>query len=119
MHPRRKARFDELICHTISRLVLTLKDPAMGFVTITGARVTEDVSTARIFYSVFGSNEEKEATKEALERAKPYIRHELAQIEHLRRVPQLVFVYDSTVEEAARVNEILHTLKEEKDKPSS
>lgn len=115
MHPRRKARFEELICQHVSRLALTLKDPAMGFVTITGATVTADVSTARIYYSVFGTDAEKEDTKAAFERAKPYIRRELAQVENMRRVPQLIFIYDDTVEKAARVNAILHTIHKEND----
>jgi len=113
MHPRRQARFNELVTQTVSRLIPTLKDPELGFITITGAEVSPDVSVARIFFSVLGTDEEKEGTKKALERAKPYIRHELASLENMRKVPQLVFVFDRGVENADRVNRILHTLEQE------
>jgi ribosome-binding factor A len=115
MHPRRLARFTELITHKVSSLIIDLKDPAMGFVTITGVRVSNDVTLAKIFYSVLGSEQEKEATAAALERAKPYIRHELSQMESMRRVPQIMFIYDKGIERAARVNEILHSLDESSD----
>ena len=115
MHPRRQARFNELVSQTVSRLIPTLKDPALGFITITGAEVSPDVSLAKIFFSVYGTDEEKEGTKIALERAKPYIRRELAKLENMRKVPQLHFIYDRGVENADRVNRILHALEHEND----
>ena len=115
MHPRRLARFNELVSQRVSSLIPNLKDPALGFITITGAEVSPDVSLARIFYSVLGTDVEKEATKTALERAKPYIRRELAQLENMRRVPQIQFIYDDGIERAARVNKILNELQHETD----
>lgn len=117
MHPRRQARFNELISQTISSLVPQLKDPSLGFITITGAEISPDVSLAKIFYSVFGSAEEKDKTAQALERAKPFFRRHLAQLENMRRVPQLVFVYDESVERADRVNRILNQLHNENHEP--
>src|SRR6185295_1112111 len=104
MHPRRLTRLTELIQQTVSRATLNLKDPGIGFITITGAELSQDVSTAKIFYSVLGTPLEREATAEALERAKPHIRHEVGKLENLRRVPNLIFMFDDSVERADRVN---------------
>lgn len=114
MHPRRLERLTELIQQTISRIILNLKDPGLGFVTITGAELTPDVSLAKIFYSVLGSPMEKQATMDALERAKPRIRHEVAQLENLRRVPEIIFIYDETPERADKVFRILNKLENER-----
>ena len=113
MHPRRLARLNELVLQKVSSAALHLKDPGFGFVTFTAAEVSPDVSLAKIFYSVFGNDEEKASTKEALERAKPHIRSELARLENFRRVPHLLFLYDDGVERADRVNRILHTIEEQ------
>lgn len=113
MHPRRLARLNELILQTVSQAALNLKDPGIGFITITGAEISQDVSTAKIFYSVLGTPKEKEATAEALERAKPHIRHEVGRLENLRRVPHLIFLYDESVERADRVGRLLNKIHEE------
>jgi len=114
MLTRRIERLSELIQQTVSKMILTLKDPQIGFVTITGATVTQDISLAKIFYSVLGTAEQKEATMAALDRARPHIRRELARLENLRKVPELLFVYDESVERADRVHRILETLEKER-----
>lgn len=113
MHPRRQARFNELISQTISSLIPSLKDPALGFLTITGAEVSSDLSVAKVYYSVYGTPQEKESTKTALERAKPFIRREVAKLENMRKVPQLIFIYDDTAEKADRLNQIFNRIHEE------
>jgi len=117
MHPRRLVRLNELILQTVSQATLNLKDPEIGFITITGAELSPDVSLAKIYYSVLGEPSTREATAAALERAKPHIRHEVGQLENLRRVPQLLFIYDESVERADRVNRILHTIHAEQETP--
>jgi ribosome-binding factor A len=116
MHPRRLVRLNELIMQTVSQAVLNLKDPEVGFVTITGADLAPDISHVKIFYSVLGDKRAKEATMQGLERAKPHIRHEVGRLENLRKVPQLVFVYDESVERADRVTRLLNTIHDE-EKP--
>ena len=113
MHPRRLIRLNELILQTVSQVVLQLKDPGLGFVTITGAELSPDVSTAKIFFSVLGSDKDKESTAAALERAKPHIRSAVGKLENIRRVPQLIFLYDHSVERADRVNKILNSINNE------
>ncbi len=119
MHPRRIVRLQELILQTVSQATLHLKDPAIGFVTITGAEISPDVSLAKIFYSVLGTETEREATAAALERAKSYIRHEVGKLENLRRVPEIAFFYDESVERADRVNRLLHTIENEDPAPNT
>ena len=113
MHPRRLVRLNELILQTVSRAALDLKDPAIGFVTITGADLAPDISHAKIFYSVLGDGRQRELTETALERAKSHLRYEVGRLENLRKVPQLVFVYDDSVERASRVSALLNSIKEE------
>lgn len=113
MHPRRLVRLNELIQQTVSRIALTLKDPGLGFITITSCETSADVSLVRVFYSVLGDPATREETSAALNRAKPHIRSELAKLENIRRVPNILFVYDEGVERADRVNRILNTIKKE------
>ena len=117
MHPRRLARLNELILQKVSQDVLNLKDPGIGFITITGAEISQDVSTARIYYSVLGTPAERAETAEALERAKPHIRHAVGQLENLRRVPHLVFLFDESVERSARISGLLNKIKQEENGP--
>ena len=115
MHPRRLARLNELIHQTISQEVVNLKDPGIGFLTITGADVSPDLSLARIYYSVLGSDKERKSTAEALERAKPHLRREVGRLENLRKVPQLAFFYDESVERADRVTRLLSSIQNERE----
>lgn len=115
MHPRRLARLTELILQTVSQLTLNLQDPGLGFVTVTGAEVSPDVSLAKIFYSVYGTDLEKKMTAEALDRAKPRIRREVARLENLKKAPEIAFVYDDGMERADRVYRILDSIAKEKE----
>ena len=117
MHPRRLARLNELILQTVSKAALNLKDPGIGFITFTAAETAPDVSVSRVFYSVMGDDAAKAATAEALERAKNHIRHEVGKLENLRRVPQILFVYDESVERADRVTRLLNAIQNESDRP--
>lgn len=114
MQSRRMARLNALIAQTVSRLVLNLKDPGIGFVTITGADLSPDLSLARVYFSVLGEEAEKQETASALNRAKAHIRRELAKLENMKKVPEIAFIYDDAVERADRVHRILHTIEEER-----
>lgn len=115
MHPRRLVRLNELILQTVSQATLQLKDPGLGFITITGAELSPDVSVAKIFYSVLGTPEQRVETAAALERARPYVRSQVGKLENLRRVPQIAFMYDTSVERADRVNQIFNALHNEEN----
>lgn len=99
-------------------MVSSLKDPDIGFVTISGVELTSDFSQARVFFSVLGSVEEREKTGKALERAVPVLRGRLGKLENIRRAPSLKFIYDPTPEQATRVFELLEQLDREKSSES-
>jgi ribosome-binding factor A len=108
----RTARVDELLREEISRvLVREIKDPRIGFVTITRVEVTPDLRHATVWASVIGQPEERKLTMRALGRAMPFVRHELGVL-RLRRVPELHLKLDDSAERGTRVLSILHELEE-------
>jgi ribosome-binding factor A len=108
---RRTDRVADLIREEISRLLIRgLKDTHLGFVTVTGASVSPDLHTARVFVSVLGSEEEKKATLAALNRARGHLRSQVGHNLGLRHAPELHFQFDQSIERAGRIEEIFHEL---------
>ena len=91
-----------------------IKDPGIGFITVLDVRLTEDLKHAKVLYSVYGSQEEKEKTTEALRRAKGYIKHLLGSRVKLRFMPELTFIFDTEQEKRARIDELLEKVKSER-----
>jgi ribosome-binding factor A len=114
MMPRRLERLNEFLKQQISAMIPRLKEPRLGFMTVTGVELNPDLSTLRVFYSVFGSDTDKMNTETALKRAKFQIRHELMKLENLRRIPQIEFIYDSTPERADRIQRLLMQIDSER-----
>ena len=101
MNFKRSERVSELLRHEISQFVQEINDPRLGFVTITGVKATDDLTEAKVFYSVFGSDEEREVSSEILTQSIPSMRRAMGKrLESLYRAPVLNFVYDSTPERA-------------------
>ena len=115
MGRRRLERVTELIHQEVSKRIPLLKDPGLGFITIIAVRLTADFKTAKVFYSCLGSKEEQDRTKEALDRARGYLRSELGSLESLYSPPELFFVEDHSAEEAQKVLEILDHLNQERE----
>lgn len=114
MPGRRPEKVAERIKEEVSQIIAgDLKDPRVGFVTVTDARVSPDLRHARIYISVMGSDQDIESSLAALRSASGYIRHELGRSLHLMRTPELHFEFDQTAMSAARIEEIL---KEESEK---
>jgi len=97
-------------------LVKSIKDPRIGFVTITRVAVTEDCRLAKVYYSVIGTSDEKNRSMEGLNSAKGYIRRELGHRMKLKYTPELLFQFDPSIEYAIHVEELLHHLQEEREK---
>lgn len=87
-----------------------LKDPGLGFVTVTGVDMTRDLRTARAFVSVLGGDDDRDRSLEALKRAAPFLRRELGKVVRLRHIPELHFAYDVSLERGDRINKILDHL---------
>jgi len=107
-HERTAQAIKEAVAGIISREV---KDPRIGFVSITKVELAKDLSQARIFVSVYGSDEAKKNSFLALNSAKGFIKGELASKVKLRVIPELYFVEDPSIEYGARIMEILEGLK--------
>lgn len=110
---RRPQRLAEQIREEISGLMVSgLKDPRIGFATLTEVRLTPDLRLARVLVSVLGTTEEQEETLEGFRAAAGFIRRTLSQRLKLRRVPELEFRLDHTEEQAARIEELLRKTHE-------
>ncbi|MDD5770963.1 MAG: 30S ribosome-binding factor RbfA, partial [Candidatus Omnitrophica bacterium] len=97
-----------------------LKDPRIGFVTITKVELSRDLRNAKIFYSVLGKEEERSKTKMALDSALGFIRSLIAERINLRFATEIMFQEDRSIEYSARIEEILNNIKElDKPKDSS
>jgi ribosome-binding factor A len=113
MPTRRQIQVAEEIQQIISVLLQReLKDPGIGFVSITQVDVTQDLKYARVHVSVMGSDEEKRDTMAALERARGFIRREIASRMTIRQVPEIQFRLDRGMEYSDRINRLLNELKE-------
>ena len=110
----RTIRLGEQIREEVSDILgREVRDPGIGFLTLTRVRVTEDLSQARIYYTMLGDPAERKKTARALERAVPFIRRSLAERLHVRRMPELAFEFDQSVAHQARVEELLEEIKRE------
>ncbi len=116
---KRSTRVAELIQQEISRIVQEIKNPEIGFITITGVKLTDDLQDARIYYSVIGSDEVKAKTAAILQESLKSIRHSLAAQINMRRVPTLLLMYDDTAEKANRIFELLEKINKEEKPPES
>ena len=91
-----------------------IKDPGIGFITVLEVKMTEDLKHAKVLYSVYGSEEEKEKTIEALKRARGFIKHLLGDRVKLRYTPELTFALDTEQEKFDRIDALLQKVKSEK-----
>lgn len=82
-----------------------VKDNSIGFMTITEVRLTNDYSYLTVYYTILGQDNKKEAARKALERSKSYVRRELARKVKMRKVPDLIFKYDESLEYGNRIEE--------------
>jgi ribosome-binding factor A len=103
-------RVDEAIKAVVSEAIPTLKDPRIGFVTVTGVDTTTDLAQATVWLSVYGSERQREATLAALDGAAGLLQARINQQLHLRRTPQLVFEYDRSVEHGVRMTKLIDDL---------
>ena len=104
----RVGRVGEQIKKELSLILQTeFKDPRLGFITVTGVDVTNDLSQATVYLSVLGSDEQKEDTLKALAKGTGFLRSELGRRIRLRHVPELIFKFDSSVEYGSRIEHLL------------
>lgn len=108
MNKTRTNRIGEEIKKELSILLQReMKDPRIGFVTVTGVEVTPDLQQAKVFVSVFGSAEQKEASLRGLQKAKGFLRTEIAKRIKLRHAPDLIFKMDASIDYGNKIETIL------------
>src|SRR5919206_2545183 len=103
-------RVNEALREVLSEHVADLKDPRIGFVTITGVRTTPDLRQARVYVSVLGSEHRRARTLEGLRAAHGVLQAQIARELHMKRTPQLAFEYDPSVEHGVRMTKLIDEL---------
>ena len=104
--------YQEVISQILMREV---KDQEIKFVTITGVKVTNDLSFAKIYYTVL-DQAKKESTQNALEKASPFIRTKLAEKVEIRHTPELRFIYDKSINYGEHIDQLIKEIKEKEIK---
>jgi ribosome-binding factor A len=108
---KRSERLGELVLAEISNLIAReIKDPRIGFVTFTRIDMSEDLRHAKVFTSIMGSAAEKARALQGLTSATGYIRRHLGRALHLRYTPELTFLIDESLEQGAKIAQILRQL---------
>ncbi len=108
-------KVNELIREVVADAVVDLKDPRIGFLTITGAETSPDLRHAVVFYSVLGTDEEKTSTAAALRHASARLQRAIGDETRLRYTPKLEFRVDPAIDEGLRISRILSHLEEDPD----
>ena len=112
---QRPSRVGEQIREDLTELLAReVHDPGVGFVTLTRVSVTADLQQARVYYTTLGDDKAKRESKRALERAVPFLRRQLGRRLRLRRIPELQFFYDESIERGDRIERILLELEAER-----
>jgi ribosome-binding factor A len=112
----RPDRVGEEIRHELATLLSReVHDPGIGFITLTRVKVSPDLQLARVFYTMMGDDKQHRDTEKALLRATPFLRRQIGARVRLRRVPELRFEFDRSVENQDRIERILIELQAERD----
>jgi len=114
-HATRASRVgDQIQAELASLLTRQVHDPGIGFLTITQVKLSPDLQQARVYYTSIGDDKAKRESARALDRATPFLRRQVGQRLRLKRVPELTFFYDESIEQGDRVERILQELKTER-----
>jgi ribosome-binding factor A len=112
----RVSRIGEQMKKELSQIIQReIKDPRIGFVTVTAVEVTGDLQLAKVYISVMGNAEQQEDSHKALEKAKGFIRTELGRRMRLRHTPELNFKTDASIEYGSKIESILKEMKKDAD----
>ncbi len=110
----RQERIQEQLIQEMSEMIRRdLRDPRLGFVTITGSEITRDLRHAKVFVSVMGDAEAQKQSVIVLNRASGMLRGEFARRAHLRVAPELVFELDEGIKRGQRIFELLHSVEDD------
>jgi ribosome-binding factor A len=117
-NPHRQEKLGEQIAIEVSELIRTrLKDPRVGFASITHVEVSGDLRHAKIFVSVMGEPDDKKSTIEALHHATGFLRHELAGRLTVRFMPEIAFKLDNSIEQGAHILGLIRQMENQETQP--
>ncbi len=103
----RMRRINEVLREVVGGAISDLSDPRIGFVTVTAVETSPDLRTAKVFVSVLGDEDEREATLGGLRSSHGVIQSRIAAETRMKRTPTLTFHYDDTIAQGARVSQLL------------
>jgi ribosome-binding factor A len=103
---------DQIRAEISVMLAREVHDPGIGFLTVTRVQVSPDLQLARVYYTTMGSELQRRETAKALNRAAPFLRHQIGQRLRLRRVPVLEFFFDKSIENQERIERVLQEIHE-------
>ena len=116
MKSYRQERLNESIKELLSELIQGgLKDPRIGFVTITGVEVARDLTSAKVFFSVLGDKDARDSSLEGLKSARNFLRKKVGQELKLRNAPELRFKYDETLDRSLALEDTIRQIREKDD----
>lgn len=108
----RVEKLQEAIKQELSKILLQdIKDPRIKFVTVTGVELTDDISQAKVYVSMYGTEKDQEEAWRGLNKAVGYMRTEIAKRIRLRFAPALIFAKDTSMEYSAHIEELLRKIK--------
>jgi len=111
MQYKRKDRVGDQIKKEVSRIIQSeLKDPGIGFVTVTDVELSNDLRNAKIFFSVLGDEQKKTDSSQALQRAVSFVQYEIGRKMRLKFTPKIKFIYDHSLEKGAKIERALKEL---------
>jgi len=111
---KRLMRVAEVIRMELARLILTdVKDPRIGFATVTVVEVSPDLRDARVMVSVMGSEKEKKSSLIALDKAKGFLQYKINEVLSMKFTPKLHFKLDDSLEKSMEIDKIIHQIHEE------
>jgi ribosome-binding factor A len=111
----RMRRVNQAVRQVLSEAVGELKDPRIGFVTVTGVETSPDLREARVFVSVLGSQAKRDRTLEGLAAAHGVLQARIGRELRMKRTPQLAFEYDPSVERGVRMSQLIDELAPDDD----
>lgn len=110
---------DQIRVELAGLLAREVKDPGIGFVTITSVQLTADLQLARVYYTALGDEQARRQSAKALARATPFLRRQIASRLRLRRAPELVFHFDDSLDRQERVDELLREIHAGDEPPAA
>jgi ribosome-binding factor A len=112
MTVKRAEKVAEAIHEIVSALLIKgVKDPRIGFTTITGVKLSDDLHLATIYFTVVGDESEKKSTEQGLNSARGYLRKELGKNLRMRYIPDLLFRYDASIDYGQHIDTLLNEIK--------